>query len=253
MRSPNVFLTTFSTLVAGAVLLVAPPAQAQDNTAPPGGRAPASTVAPPSAAVIDPTAVPSGSTVAPTVVLNEATQTRSADAQSESDVRRIVLTLVGIAVVMALTTFGFWWATKPLAPELDRLATMGTRGFRRASSIERREMLGRSPLTRLARMRDGVPASDPPVPAAANERGDEARPPPTTPKPAVVAESDRSIVEADPVTAMQRPVVTTGERPEEGPDDAAGVEPSPHEVADADDPSNEADADREASAGPVTG
>jgi hypothetical protein len=221
MRFRHTLVSALVALAAGGLLAVGPAVAVQDTSGPPGGRESAPSGAPTTAPVIDPTTA-QGSSVAPTAVLDGATQTRSADAASERDVRRIVLTLLGIAAVMALTTVGFWWATKPLAPELDRLARMGTRGFRRASSYERREMLGASPLARLARLEDGAPARRAAVvtyadPGAAGSSAVESRPAGVVAERVGTAVPHLSAAEQDPALAMERPVLP--------PDPSAG-EPS---------------------------
>jgi hypothetical protein len=187
-------------LVAGAfvaLLAVAPHASAQDTSNPAEG----------------------------STVVERETQTRSADAESERDIRRIVTTLIAIGLLMAAATVVFWRATRPVAPELDRLALMGSRGFQRARPYRQRELLGRSPFERLERLQRGetLPeaTSDPRpatrVPAAA------ASSVPATP---ATGDGDPSLVEADPAIALERPVIDE-QPPDEAVDEEASAGPVP--------------------------
>jgi hypothetical protein len=198
----------------------------------------------------DPTAAPSSAAEA-TAARDQATGTRSADAESERRVRRIVLGLLAIAVVMAAATIAFWQATKPVSPELDRLSRMGSRGFRNARPYERTEILGASPLTRLEQLGgrpvNGEPAAGPAAAAVAGSSaatGAAAEPPvpaaresdPSIVEPgapgaesdvsvAAVAERDGSVVVPDPARALERPVIAA-------PDDAIDVVPEDDAAAD---------------------
>ncbi|HWC66751.1 MAG TPA: hypothetical protein VG478_01685, partial [Acidimicrobiales bacterium] len=145
MRFRHSLVPPLLAVAASGVLVVAvSPAGAQEPTAPPGGRGAAPTVAPGTGPLgtapvnagvfgtavagtavagtavgggVDPTAAPSSAAEA-TAARDQATGTRSADAESERRVRRIVLGLLAIAVVMAAATIAFWQATKPVSPEL---------------------------------------------------------------------------------------------------------------------------------------
>jgi hypothetical protein len=166
---------------SGLLVVAVSPAGAQEPTAPPGGREVAPTVVPGAASAgtaplnagVLGTAAAGTAAAAPTSVApadsgaEQSTETRSADAESERRVRRIVLTLLAIAAVMAAATVAFWLATRPVSPELDRLARMGSRGFRRARPHERTEMLGASPLTRLEGLGRGSVNGEPVAGAAA--------------------------------------------------------------------------------------
>ncbi len=201
MKLRRTFTVRLAAVAFVALAAVAPAAWAQETTGPAEGS---------------------------TAAVDRETQTRPADAESERDIRRIVLTLVGIGIVMAAATVGFWRATRPVAPELDRLAIMGSRGFRRASPFQKLELVGRSPFDRLERLQRGEPLADP--------EGVGGPPPAVPMAPARVDESDPSLVEPDPAIALERPVLDA-----EPPDEAVDAEPPDEAV------------DEEASAGPVTG
>jgi hypothetical protein len=193
---------SFTVLLAAgafvALLAVAPHASAQDTSNPAEGS---------------------------TVAVERETQTRSADAESERDIRRIVMTLIAIGLVMAAATVVFWRATRPVAPELDRLAVMGSRGFQRARPYRQRELLGRSPFERLERLQRGESLAE-----TNSEPRPRTRVPPAAAASAVPAaaasEGDPSLVEADPAMALERPVIDE-QPPDEAVDEEASAGPLP--------------------------
>jgi hypothetical protein len=245
MRSRRSLIPRLAAVAVAVLVAVAPPAAGQDPTA---------TTAAPAAVA---------STTAPATPADRETETRSADAASERDIRRIVVLLLGIAAVMTAATVVFWRATRPLAPELDGLATIGSRGFRQASPLKRKEMLGHAPFDRLARLQRGEPLPEPSAPVVPAAAAVASRPPP--PENDDVAEDpDPSVVEPDPAIALERPVLddvaiepasADGLGAEEAPaEDVPAEEPASGEEAAPDDAElGESAPDQEASAGPVPG
>jgi hypothetical protein len=207
-------------LCAGGVIMAAPAASAAIAPAVRTQQAPTTTLAP--------------SAVAPATTTADDTsagEVRVGDPEADRTIRRIVLALVGLAGFLLLVTIVFWRVTRPVPIPLRRLATMGSRSWRRGSELKRDELLGPAPVRAgAARGVEVVPAAAvAPVVVAAPElepgavvaASDDGRPQAEDGAPVEVAE-EVSVDVPDEV-----PIEVVDGAPVEAVDDAASAgEPS---------------------------
>jgi hypothetical protein len=160
MRARLGWLAVGVLLCAGGVTMAAPAAGAVVASAVPTQGAPTTTLAP---VAVAPATTPVDDTSAGDV--------RIGDPEADRTIRRIVLALFGLAGLLLLVTIVFWRVTRPVPVPLRRLATMGSRSWRKAGDLKRGELLGPAPV-RAEVAPAVVPVPEPVAVAAAGSNGD---------------------------------------------------------------------------------